>query len=64
MCSIFYQTEHLLVGFIGLLGGQLKASAKSKEFDKGPRTRTGPGECTEDLILVKASSGLIEPHQI
>ena len=34
------------------------------EFDRGPRTRIGPGECTADLIFVNASSGLIDPHQI
>ena len=34
------------------------------EFDKGPKTLIGPGECTDDLIFVSASSGLIEPHQI
>ena len=34
------------------------------ELESGPRTRIGPGEWTEDLILVSASSGLIEPHQI
>lgn len=34
------------------------------EFDNGPRTLIGPGECTADLIFVNASSGLIDPHQI
>ena len=34
------------------------------EFDNGPRTLIGPGECTADLIFVSASSGLIDPHQI
>ena len=34
------------------------------EFDSGPRTLIGPGECTADLIFVNASSGLIDPHQI
>ena len=34
------------------------------ELERGPRTRIGPGEWTDDLILVKASSGLIDPHQI
>ena len=34
------------------------------ELDNGPRTLIGPGEWTADRILVSASSGLIEPHQI
>ena len=34
------------------------------EFERGPRTLIGPGEWTLDLILVSASSGLMEPHQI
>jgi len=46
------------------LTGQLYALEKSLEFDRGPRTRIGPGECTADLIFVNASSGLIDPHQI
>lgn len=60
----FYQTTHFLMGFIRDPSGQLYALAKSSEFDNGPHTRVGPGECTDDLTLVKASSGRIEPHQI
>ncbi len=59
-----YQTLHLFVGFIGEPGGQLYALAKSFEFDSGPKTRTNPGEWTDDRILVSASSGRIDPHQI
>lgn len=64
-CSVrVYHTEHLCRGFIGDPKGQLKAAAKSHEFDSGPRTLMGPGEWTDDRIFVRASSGLIEPHQI
>lgn len=49
---------------MGLIGGQLYAFAKSQELDNGPKTRIGPGECTDERIFVNASSGLIEPHQI
>ena len=34
------------------------------ELESGPSTLMGPGEWTEDLILVRASSGRMEPHQI
>ena len=34
------------------------------EFESGPRTLMGPGECTDDLTLERASSGLMDPHQI
>uniref|UniRef100_A0A182IZ67 Uncharacterized protein n=1 Tax=Anopheles atroparvus TaxID=41427 RepID=A0A182IZ67_ANOAO len=44
--------------------GQLYASAKSREFESGPMTRMIPGECTDERIFVRASSGRIEPHQI
>ena len=59
-----YHTLHLLTGFIGEPSGHRYASAKSREFDSGPITRIMPGECTDDRILVSASSGRIEPHQI
>lgn len=59
-----HQTLHLLVGFIGVPAAQPYVSAKSREFDSGPRTRTKPGECTDERILFSASSGRIEPHQI
>jgi len=65
LCSIeFYQTMHLSTGFIRDPDGHSYALAKSSEFDKGPQTLVGPGECTEDLTFVSASSGRIEPHQI
>ncbi|EZA54237.1 hypothetical protein X777_06087 [Ooceraea biroi] len=59
-----YQTLHFFLGFIGEPRGQLKALAKSSLFDRGPKTRTGPGECTLLRIFVRASSGLMEPHHI
>lgn len=61
---LLHHTLHLLCGFMGLPSGQLYAFAKSLEFDNGPITRMIPGECTEDLTLVIASSGRIFPHQI
>lgn len=59
-----YQTTHLFTGFIREPDGHLYALAKSSEFDNGPHTRVGPGECTDDLTFVNASSGRIDPHQI
>ena len=59
-----YHTLHLLVGFIRDPSGHWYASAKSLEFDNGPITRIIPGECTELRILVRASSGRIDPHHI
>lgn len=64
MLSYIYQTLHLFVGFIGDPSGQLYALAKSFELESGPMTRMIPGECTEDLIFVRASSGRIDPHHI
>lgn len=59
-----YHTLHLFVGFIWDPSGQLYASAKSFELESGPKTRIIPGECTDERILVRASSGRIDPHHI
>lgn len=62
--ACLYHTLHLLVGFIGDPSGHPYASEKSFEFDSGPSTLTNPGECTDERILVSASSGRIDPHHI
>ena len=41
----FYQTAHLLVGFIWLFSWQWKSEANWGMFANGPRTRKRDGEC-------------------
>lgn len=58
----FYHTEHLLTGFMGEPGGQLKTWAKSFELESVPITRNLPGECKAVFNLFLVASGRIEPH--
>lgn len=63
LCIIsVYHTEHLLMGFMGEPGGQLKTWAKSFELDSVPITRNLPGECKAVFNLFLVASGRIEPH--
>ena len=56
-----------LTCFVAICNWLLKPGNEERthlEFESGPRTLMGPGEWTEDLILVRASSGRMDPHQI
>ena len=52
---LYLERDHIFI---------IKVHFTHLELDKGPITRTGPGEWTDDRIFVSASSGLIDPHQI